>query len=258
METIQTFTSELSILEISYLVASVLFILGLKKLSHPATARSGNLWAAAGMGAAILFTILFHQKDGQPIGNVIWIVVALAIGSFMGWYASIKVKMTAMPQMVSIFNGMGGACAALISMMEFPKMQDHLAQTGAAHMLGGEGIAILLGLMIGGVSFAGSMIAFGKLDGRIGDFKHPVLRFINLTFLVGLFVALVLILFMKPVEGNNGVYVALVTTANMGADQNVSAEKQQLSQNLFYRVSSQVTEVQRKKAEITDKRAKFY
>jgi H+-translocating NAD(P) transhydrogenase subunit beta len=76
METIQTFTSELSILEISYLVASVLFILGLKKLSHPATARSGNLWAAAGMGAAILFTILFHQKDGQPIGNIIWIVVA--------------------------------------------------------------------------------------------------------------------------------------------------------------------------------------
>jgi len=62
----------------------------------------------------------------------------------------------------------------------------------------------------------------------------------------------------KPVEGNNGVYVALVTTANMGADQNVSAEKQQLSQNLFYRVSSQVTEAQRKKAEITDKRAKFY
>ena len=203
METIQTFTSELSVLEISYLVASVLFILGLKKLSHPATARSGNLWAAAGMAAAILFTILFHQKEGQHIGNVIWIVVALAIGSFIGWYASIKVKMTAMPQMVSIFNGMGGACAALISMMEFPKMQDHLASIGAPHMLGGEGIAILLGLMIGGVSFAGSMIAFGKLDGRIGDIKHPVLRIINLTFLAVLFIALVFILFMKPEAGNN-------------------------------------------------------
>ena len=206
METITKliqFSSEISILEISYLLASILFILGLKKLSHPATARSGNLWAAAGMAAAILFTILFHQKDGQPIGNIIWIVVALAIGSFMGWYASIKVKMTAMPQMVSIFNGMGGACAALISMMEFPKMQDHLASIAAPNMLGGEGIAILLGLMIGGVSFAGSMIAFGKLDGRIGDIKHPVLRIINLTFLVILLVALVLILFIKPVAGNN-------------------------------------------------------
>ena len=206
METITKliqFSSEISILEISYLLASILFILGLKKLSHPATARSGNLWAAAGMAAAILFTILFHQKDGQPIGNIIWIVIALAIGSFMGWYASIKVKMTAMPQMVSIFNGMGGACAALISMMEFPKMQDHLASIAAPNMLGGEGIAILLGLMIGGVSFAGSMIAFGKLDGRIGDIKHPVLRIINLTFLVILLVALVLILFIKPVAGNN-------------------------------------------------------
>jgi len=205
METIQTFTSELSILEISYLVASVLFILGLKKLSHPATARAGNLWAAAGMGAAILFTILFHQKDGQPIGNILWIVVALAIGSFIGWYASVKVKMTAMPQMVSIFNGMGGACAALISLMEFPKMQDHLASlpVPAANMLGGEGIAILLGLMIGGVSFAGSMIAFGKLDGRIGDIKHPILRVVNLSFLVVLLVALFVILFMEPVAGNN-------------------------------------------------------
>jgi len=205
METIQTFTSELSILEISYLLASVLFILGLKKLSHPATARAGNLWAAAGMGAAILFTILFHQKEGQPIGNIPWIVAALAIGSFIGWYASIKVKMTAMPQMVSIFNGMGGACAALISLMEFPKMQNHLATLAepASHMFGGEGIAILLGLMIGGVSFAGSMIAFGKLDGRIGDIKHPILRIVNLTFLVVLFVALFFILFMKPEVDNN-------------------------------------------------------
>ena len=96
METITKlieFTDQISVLEISYLLASILFILGLKKLSHPATARSGNLWAAAGMAAAILFTILFHQKDGQPIGNVVWIVVALAIGSFIGWYASIKVKM---------------------------------------------------------------------------------------------------------------------------------------------------------------------
>lgn len=206
METITKlieFTSEISILELSYIVASILFILGLKKLSHPATARAGNLWSAAGMAAAILFTILFHKKDGEPIGNIVWIVVALAIGSFVGWYASKKVKMTAMPQMVSIFNGMGGACAALISMMEFPKMQAALAIETAPHMLCGEAIAILLGLMIGSVSFAGSMIAFLKLDGRIGDIKNPVLRIINLTFLVVLLVALVLIMFLKPVEGNN-------------------------------------------------------
>jgi len=197
------FTNEISILEISYLVASVLFIFGLKKLSHPDTARTGNLWAAAGMAAAILFTILFHKKEGEPIGNILWILIALAIGTFIGWYASKKVKMTAMPQMVSLFNGMGGACAALISMMEFPRMQNMLASEGALNMLNGEAIAILLALMIGGVSFAGSMIAFGKLDGRIGDIKHPVLRIINLTFLIGLLVALVLIMTLKPEAGNN-------------------------------------------------------
>jgi len=215
METITKiieYSNKVSILEISYLLASVLFILGLKKLSHPATARSGNLWAAAGMAAAIIFTILFHKTNVQlpdgtieskGIHNIGWIVVALAIGSFIGWYASVKVKMTAMPQMVSIFNGMGGACAALISMMEFPNMQNLMASGGARHMLGGEGIAIMLGLMIGSVSFAGSMIAFGKLDGRIGDIKHPLLRIINLTFLVVLLIALVVILFMKPQADNN-------------------------------------------------------
>ena len=197
------FTNEISILEISYLVASVLFIFGLKKLSHPDTARTGNLWAAAGMAAAIIFTVLFHKKEGESIGNIPWIVAALAIGTFIGWYASKKVKMTAMPQMVSLFNGMGGACAALISMMEFPRMQSMLAAEGATNMLNGEAIAILLALMIGGVSFAGSMIAFGKLDGRIGDIKHPILRIINLTFLIGLLVSLVLIMTIKPEAGND-------------------------------------------------------
>ncbi len=197
----EAFTIQNSILEISYLGASVLFILGLKKLSHPDTARSGNLWAAAGMAAAIIFTILFHKMGGEPIGNKGLIIVALAIGSFIGWYASVKVKMTAMPQMVSIFNGMGGACAALISLMEFPHLQDSLV--GQPHMLTGPAIAILLGLMIGSVSFAGSMIAFLKLDGRLGDIKTPALRVINLTFLVVLLVALVIIMLMEPVAGRN-------------------------------------------------------
>jgi NAD(P) transhydrogenase subunit beta len=214
METLETltrtyeFSEYISILEISYILASILFILGLKKLSHPDTARSGNLWAAAGMGLAILFTILFHKtkmEDGsyQGIHNIGWIVAALVIGSVIGWMAARKVKMTAMPQMVSLFNGMGGACAALISLMEFPKMQNMLADAGMTHMFNGEAIAILLGLMIGGVSFAGSMIAFGKLDERIGDIKTPLLRYINLFFLFLLLVMIVYIMTMAPVKDNN-------------------------------------------------------
>ncbi len=214
METIETltrtfeFSEYISILELSYILASILFILGLKKLSHPDTARSGNLWAAGGMGLAILFTILFHKtkmEDGtyQGIHNIGWIAGALLIGTIMGWFSAKKVKMTAMPQMVSIFNGMGGACAALISLMEFPKMQNMLATAGATNMFNGEAIAILLGLMIGGVSFAGSMIAFGKLDERIGDIKTPLLRYINLFLMFLLVAMIVYIMTMAPVKDSN-------------------------------------------------------
>ena len=203
----------ISILEMTYILASVLFIVGLKKLSHPETARNGNLWAAAGMGLAILFTILFHKKDGESIGNIPWIICALAIGTAVGWFAARKVKMTAMPQMVSIFNGMGGACAALISLMEFPRLQEKLAIAGAASMLHGETLAILFGLTIGGVSFAGSMIAFGKLDEKIGDIKASWIRYLNIFFLALLVVLVVMILFKHPVSGDNTMIYVLILMA---------------------------------------------
>ncbi len=134
-----------SILEITYVVASVLFIIGLKMLSHPLTARRGNTLAAFGMGFAIVATIIFHRKDGEPIGNIPWILAAILIGSIIGWIIARKVKMTAMPQLVSFFNGMGGAAAALISMMEFPHVSPELiAKSGMAN---GHVLAILLGLV---------------------------------------------------------------------------------------------------------------
>jgi H+-translocating NAD(P) transhydrogenase subunit beta len=171
----------ISILEITYVIASVLFILGLKMLSHPLTARRGNILAAFGMVFAIVATILFHRKDGQPIGNIPWILGAIVIGTIIGWIIAKKVKMTAMPQLVSFFNGMGGAAAALISMMEFPHIRPELiAEHGMAN---GHVLAILLGLMIGTVSWAGSMIAFGKLDGKIGDLRIKSLKYVNLTIM---------------------------------------------------------------------------
>ncbi len=172
---------EISILEISYIISSVLFIIGLKMLSHPETARRGNHLAAVGMGLAILFTLLFHKKDGQPIGNIGWIILALTIGTAIGWIVARRVKMTAMPQLVSLFNGMGGACAALIALLEFP----HLAHDGETiNLFSGGVLNILAGLVIGSVSFAGSMIAFGKLDGRIKDIRARSLSYANMILLV--------------------------------------------------------------------------
>jgi len=213
------FSTGLSILELSYLLASILFILGLKKLSHPETARAGNLWAAFGMGFAILTTIIFHKvklADGsyEGIHNLPWILAALAIGTIIGWYAAVKVKMTAMPQMVSLFNGMGGACAALISLMEFPHIDPALiAEHG---MLNGHTVAIMLGLMIGSVSFSGSMIAFGKLDEKIGDVRAMWMRYVNISFLVLLLVMFVYILFMSQMPSSTIIYLFLALSLIYG------------------------------------------
>ncbi|TFG42892.1 MAG: NAD(P)(+) transhydrogenase (Re/Si-specific) subunit beta [Bacteroidia bacterium] len=184
MDQLSLLNTGISILEITYVIASVLFIIGLKMLSHPLTARRGNTLAAVGMGLAIVATILFHQKDGKPIGNIGLILAAIGVGTIIGWIIARRVKMTAMPQLVSFFNGMGGAAAALISMMEFPHVNPELiAEHGMAN---GHVLAILLGLVIGTVSCAGSMIAFGKLDGWIGDMRIKAMKYVNLSILAGL------------------------------------------------------------------------
>ncbi|HEX3008978.1 MAG TPA: NAD(P)(+) transhydrogenase (Re/Si-specific) subunit beta, partial [Bacteroidales bacterium] len=197
------------ILEISYILASVFFIVGLKMLSHPEKARRGNIVAAIGMTMAILFTILFHKRDGHPIGNVLLILLAILIGTLIGWMVARKVKMTAMPQLVSLFNGMGGACAALISMMEFP----HVAHEGMyAEMASGEVLSILAGLVIGSVSFAGSMIAFGKLNGNIGDLRIKWLRYVNVAMLAVIVAFVAFIMSMgsiPPAEAIGYVYALL-------------------------------------------------
>ncbi len=181
MSGISQFQYGIPVLEITYIIASILFVIGLKMLSHPLTARRGNILAAFGMGFAIIATILFHRKDGEPIGNIPLILAAIALGTAIGWVIAKKVKMTAMPQLVSFFNGMGGAAAALISMMEFPHVSPELI--AASGMANGHVLAILLGLMIGTVSWAGSMIAFGKLDGWIGDMRIKAMKYVNLTIL---------------------------------------------------------------------------
>ncbi len=169
--------TESYLLAIIYLIGSVTFIMGLKMLSHPETARKGNLIAAGGMTIAIFGTIFLDSS----IGNYLWIFGGLVIGTIIGTLAAKKVKMTAMPQMVSLFNGMGGACAAIISIVEYQR--HHFLMSGGA----GHVAIIMAGLIIGSVSFAGSMIAFGKLNGNIGDKAFPGQKFINALIILGAF-----------------------------------------------------------------------
>src|ERR1019366_4313434 len=172
------------ILSICYLIASVTFILGLKMLSNPATARKGNLIAAGGMIIAILGTIFLYENDGKKLGNYPWIFSAIIIGTIIGTLAAKKVKMTAMPELVSFFNGMGGACAALISIVEFDylfkenRMLDSILFSNVVPI--GHYLAIIAGTIIGSISFAGSVIAWGKLNGKIKDFTFKGQHLFNL------------------------------------------------------------------------------
>lgn len=181
----------ISLLAICYIIASVTFILGLKMLSHPATARRGNLIAAGGMAIAIIATIFLYKDNGKPLGNYGWIFTGIAIGLILGWLIAKKVKMTAMPELVSFFNGMGGACAALIAVVEFDYIYrsasatPDIAFSNVTHF--GHYLAIIAGAIIGGVSFAGSMIAWGKLNGTIKDVAFKGQHIVNLIVLVLVF-----------------------------------------------------------------------
>ncbi|MBK8611581.1 MAG: NAD(P)(+) transhydrogenase (Re/Si-specific) subunit beta [Chitinophagaceae bacterium] len=175
-----------NILTLCYLIASVTFILGLKMLSNPATARRGNLLAAFGMGIAILGTIFLYTSHdtGEHLGNYPWIFGGLLIGGIIGTLAAKKVKMTAMPEMVSMFNGMGGACAALISVVEFGHLSKEITDgVVTAASVQPTVLIIVLGLIIGSVSFAGSMIAWGKLNGKVSDFSFTGQNILNLVIL---------------------------------------------------------------------------
>ncbi|MGH2614728.1 MAG: NAD(P)(+) transhydrogenase (Re/Si-specific) subunit beta [Thermomicrobiales bacterium] len=155
------------LINVAYLIAAVCFIVGLKLLSSPATARRGNQIAALGMAIAVIATMFM-----PGLQNIWLILVGLAIGAVLAVFPARQVKMTAMPQMVAIFNGMGGATAALVSLVEF----QHKAGIGR-----GEIVSIVLGVIIGSISFSGSMIAFGKLQELISGraISYPSQRQIN-------------------------------------------------------------------------------
>ena len=175
----------------AYLIASVLFILGIKGLSSPKTARSGNRLASIGMLLAIVATLLDRQ-----ILSYTWIIAGIAVGAAIGAYAARTVTMTAMPQMVALFNGSGGGAAALVSSLEYR----HLVHSLGALPID-SGISILLGALIGAVSFSGSIVAFGKLQGIITEkaVTYPLQQVVN-----GLLAAAIVVLAWMVLNGMGG------------------------------------------------------
>ena len=157
--------------DLLYLVTIVTFILALRFLSSPKRARLGNWLGAAGMALAIAVTL---AQEG--LENELLMAVGMAIGTVVGVVGARSVKMTAMPQMVALFNGVGGGAVALIALAEF-----HNLAPEAGGLEGEESVAILLSALIGSISFAGSLIAFAKLQELLSGrpIVYPGQQFVN-------------------------------------------------------------------------------
>jgi NAD(P) transhydrogenase subunit beta len=187
-----------------YIVAFSLFIIGLKRGTHPSTAKQGNLIAAAGMAVAVVTTLLL---DGM--GNWGLIIIGLAAGSAIGAIASTRVKMTEMPQMVALYNGVGGGAVALIAWSEIR----HGISLGGAMPLE-ELIPTLFAAIVGSVSFWGSNIAFAKLQDLIPTkpLSVPGQQFINAILGVGVIV-LAIIIAINNEPPSQGLFILILIAA---------------------------------------------
>ncbi len=169
-----------TIVDIAYLIGAILFVWGLRLLSSPDSARKGNTLAAIGMAIGIAGSLCDNRIDGE--GNYVWIAGGIVLGATIGWLVAKKIKMTDMPQMVSVFNGLGGACAAILSIVELSTVS---LDTGGK-------VISLFALLIGCVAFTGSMLAYLKLDGKIWDSqvtwpKHNIINQFLLIIVLGMF-----------------------------------------------------------------------
>ncbi|RIH93829.1 NAD(P)(+) transhydrogenase (Re/Si-specific) subunit beta [Meiothermus granaticius] len=188
-------------IQLIYFLTALLFILGLRRMSSPATARSGVLWAGGAMVLATLATLLT-----PGMGNFALILVALVIGAVVAWIAAKRVQMTDMPQMVAIYNGMGGGAAAAIAAVEL--------LGGEFSALGIKALAVL-GALIGAVSFTGSGIAFAKLQGLMPGrpVQFPAQRVVNLVVL-GL--AILLGILLLPTQAGGLILVFFLAALAFG------------------------------------------
>jgi NAD(P) transhydrogenase subunit beta len=194
-----------SLVQVLYIVSFSMFILGIRRGTHPTTAKQGNLIAAGGMAIAVGTTLAL-----EGIGN--WGLIAIGIvgGSVVGAVASKRVQMTAMPQMVALYNGVGGGAVALIAWAEF---RHDLAIGGDIPL--DAFVPILFSMVIGSVSFWGSNIAFGKLQGLIAGqpMKVPGQQVINLLLVAGIIAACVVLGLDHDSGPSQGLFIAVLIAA---------------------------------------------
>ncbi len=187
---------------IAYIISAILFIIGIKRLGKVDTARQGNFLSAVGMLIAIIATLF--MMDAIPLE---WVITGIAIGAIIGAVSATKVAMTAMPEMVAIFNGFGGGASALVASAEFLKIHGGSAANNDTTTL----ITIMLSVIIGSLTFTGSFIAWGKLQGKISGqpITYPGQNMVNGLILVGM------VIFGYLAVTNMSGFVAETTDINM-------------------------------------------
>lgn len=175
-----------TLIDLAYLLAAILFIIGLKRLQAPATARKGNRIAAAGMFIAVVATLFLHR-----ILSPVELILGVLIGGMIGTLVAQRVKMTSMPELVAVFNGFGGLASALVAAAEVLRYSEggrdsimvEIAQTASILPLDGlTAFTIFASILVGAITFSGSLVAFGKLGGHISGnpITFPGLRLISL------------------------------------------------------------------------------
>ncbi|MET0329139.1 MAG: NAD(P)(+) transhydrogenase (Re/Si-specific) subunit beta, partial [Luteimonas sp.] len=164
----------------SYFIAATLFLLGLQRMASPRTARSGIQWAGVGMVLATLATFLV-----PGLANIGLMLVAIVLGTALAWISGKKVAITDMPQMVALFNGMGGGSAAAIGAVELLRWSTHGGAPARLSL-----VLAVLGALIGAIALSGSVIAWAKLDGRMDKrYVFPGQQLFNLAVFVGALIA---------------------------------------------------------------------
>jgi len=193
-----------AIIEIGYLLATLSFLGGLKFMSSPKNAKTGNLIAASGMTLAVVITFISAVTETVPYTNLIILFLAIAVGTVVGKRLSDKVEMTGMPQLVSLFNATGGGCAMLLGLVEANQMD-------AATAILGNKILLISGLITGAVALTGSIIAERKLAGKVKDRRTKLVIF-SARFLLLLMFLLPMLYFIGfiPVEFTVFMYILAV------------------------------------------------
>jgi len=181
-----------TLLTLAYLVASVLFILALRGLSHPETSRQGNMFGMIGMAVAIVATLL---KPGMDIGGIALVIAGLALGGTLGTIVAQRIQMTSLPQLVAAFHSLVGLAAVFVAAAAF-YAPESFGIGVRGNIKGASLVEMSLGLAIGAITFSGSVIAFAKLDGRMSG--APIMfkgqHMLNLG--LGILLALLVVLFV--------------------------------------------------------------